>query len=192
MTLGQMMQLALRQLDEDPEDISEYDDLFRVYANEGCRIAMEDYAKPRDTRTKQTDERGFFPIDADMRRVVEIRHKREDGSIRRNMPFELTATGEEIATGLPKATFLVVCEIAYREMERDTDEPAVLPQSAHAAIADYICYRHLSNGNLAKQSRAQHYQRQFYQAMQRIRPQGMGSVKGFTNLYAATDIRYVR
>lgn len=192
MTLGQIMRLALRQLDEDPEDISEYDDLFRVYANEGCRIAVEDYAKPRDTRTKQTDENGCFAMEPDMRRVVEIRHRRENGSIQCNMPFELSETGDEIRTTRPNATFIVVCEVGYTEMERDTDEPLFLPLSAHAAIADYICYRHLSSGNLAKQSRAQYYQRQYYQTVQRIRPQGMGSVRGFKNLYTATDIRYTR
>lgn len=192
MTLGQIMRLALRQLDEDPEDISEYDDLFIAYANEGCRIAVEDYAKVREMREGRTDDNGIMPLDSDVRRVVEIRHKMEGGKIQRNMPFELMATGDEIRTTKPNARFLIVCEVRYREMESDTDEPMQLPKEAHAAIADYICYRHLSNGNLAKQSRAQRYQQQYYQAMQRIRPQGMGSVKGYTNLYAATDIRYMR
>ena len=68
----------------------------------------------------------------------------------------------------------------------------MLPAYAHAALSDYICYRHLSSGNLAKQSRAQFYQNSFYQEMNRIRPQGMGSVTRMRNLYEATDVRYRR
>ena len=39
MTLAQIMTLALRQLDEDIQDLSEYEDVFRVYANIGHDIA---------------------------------------------------------------------------------------------------------------------------------------------------------
>ena len=46
--------------------------------------------------------------------------------------------------------------------------------------------------DLAKQSRAQHYQQLFYQEMQRIRPEGFRSVTGFNGLYEVTDARYRR
>ncbi|MEI3413646.1 MAG: hypothetical protein V8Q88_00480 [Christensenellales bacterium] len=82
-------------------------------------------------------------------------------------------------------------EVAFYPLEDGQDEPQ-LPEYAHAALADYICYRHLSSGNLAKQSRAQFYQTSFYQAMQRIRPEGMGSVTRFRNLYEVTDARYCK
>jgi len=45
---------------------------------------------------------------------------------------------------------------------------------------------------MAKQSRAQFFLSSFYAAMRMIRPEGMGSVKDYKNLYAATDIRVVR
>ena len=63
-------------------------------------------------------------------------------------------------------TLRAVCEVAFYPLEDGQDEPQI-PEYAHAALADYICYRHLSSGNLAKQSRAQFYQNSFYQAMQR-------------------------
>ena len=88
-------------------------------------------------------------------------------------------------------TLRAVCEVAFYPLEDGKDEPQ-LPEYAHAALADYICYRHLSSGNLAKQSRAQFYQTSFYQTMQRIRPEGMGSVTRFRNLYEVTDARYCK
>lgn len=192
MTLAQIMTLALRQLDEDPEDISEYDDLFRAYANEGYRIGAEDYARPRDVRESTSDDEGMIALDRDVRRVVEVRQKMDGGRIRRNVLFYPSPTGDEISVAEKRKAHILVVETSISDMENDTDEPNKLPEQAHAALADYICYRHLSNGNMAKQSKAQHYQARFYQAMQRLRPRGMGSVRNFTNLYAATDIRNVR
>lgn len=191
MTLAQIMTLALRQLDEDPEDISEFDDLFRVYANAGYRIAVDEYVKPKEWRDMRSDDTGSIYLDSDVRRVTLLQEK-ESGRVHRNTLFTLSPDGAKIETGRPDKAFIGVCEVTTHDMERESDEPSRLPNEAHAALADYICFRHLSNGNMAKQSKAQFYQTQFYQAMQRLRPQGMGSVKGFTNLYAATDIRRVR
>lgn len=192
MTLAQIMTLALRQLDEDPEDISEYDDLFRVYANQGYRIAVDDYFKPRETRQARSDAQGMIYLDADVRRVVELREKLDGDKIRRNALLVLSPDGTALITEYPDKEYILVCEVSSSDMERGNDEPDKLPQAAHAALADYICFRHLSNGNMAKQAKAQFYQQQFYQTMQRLRPQGFGSVRNFTNLYAATDIRRVR
>ena len=47
MTLSQIIAQALRQLDEDAEDVSEYEERFRVYANMGYDIAVREYLKPR-------------------------------------------------------------------------------------------------------------------------------------------------
>lgn len=192
MTLAQIMTLALRQLDEDPEDISEYDDLFRVYANQGYRIAVDDYFKPREMRQARSDAQGMIYLDADVRRVVELREKLDGDKIRRNALLVLSPDGTALITEYPDKEYILVCEVSSSDMERGNDEPDKLPQAAHAALADYICFRHLSNGNMAKQAKAQFYQQQFYQTMQRLRPQGFGSVRNFTNLYAATDIRRVR
>ena len=106
----------------------------------------------------------------------------------------LTRTGRGLHVwrdDLTGKTLRAVCEVAFYPMEDGDDEPQI-PEYAHAALADYICYRHLSSGNLAKQSRAQFYQNSFYQTMQRIRPQGMGSVTRFEHLYEVTDARYRR
>ena len=188
MTLGQIMTLALRQLDEDPEDISEFDDLFRVYANQGYQIAVDEYVKPKEWREMRSDDTGSIYLDSDVRRVSLLQEK-TSGKEHRNFLFALSPDGAKLETGMPDKEFIGMCEVATRDMDQESDEPTRLPAQAHAALADYICYRHLSNGNMAKQSKAQFYQTQFYQAMQRLRPQGMGSVRGFTNLYAATDIR---
>ena len=76
-------------------------------------------------------------------------------------------------------------------LENGLDEP-LLPEYAQPALADYICYRHLSSGNLAKQSRAEFFRQSFYQQMRTINPQGAGSVTRMQNLYAVTDARYGR
>ena len=43
MTLSQIIAQALRQLGEDPQDVSEYEEAFRIYANMGCDIAVREY-----------------------------------------------------------------------------------------------------------------------------------------------------
>lgn len=186
MRLAEIMQLALRQLDEDPADISEYDDLFRRYANEGYQMIMRDFYRPRETAIFTTDKDGMAVIDGmDIVRVVEITN--ESG---REVWFDLSVDGRFVYTREKEKTLTAIVEIECGQLA-DGDEPE-FPSFAHAALADYICYRHLSAGNAAKQARARFFLDAFYQTARRIRPQGMGSVTRFKNLYTVTDARYRR
>ena len=98
------------------------------------------------------------------------------------------ADAETIATQEREKTLHVLAEVERPELNGDGDEPD-MPEYAHAALADYICYRHLSSGSLIKQSRAEAFRQSFYQQMHEMTPQGAGSVTRMRNLYAATDIR---
>lgn len=187
MTLAQIMKLALRQLDEDPEDISEYDELFRQYANIGYQIALREYYRPRDVLTLETDENAKAQTPRGIIRMLDLM----DEKTRECVAYELSSTGRTITTGKPNASLIAVCEMEQPPLERDTDEP-ILPEHAQHALVDYICYRHLLCGNLAKQSRAQAYQQSFYQTLGMLRPQAAGSVTGLINLYTASDIRNTR
>lgn len=178
------MTMALRQLDEDPEDIGEYDELFRAYVNEGYRIAIADYVKPRKLLAIETDKNGFAELGCSVARVVEVKDK--DGE---TVWFDLMPNGKAVQANRANAKLVALCEVYKPDLEADTDIPE-MPESAHAALADYICARHLGNGNLAKQSRSSYYETKFYQAMRRIRREGFGDVTRPTNLYAVTDIRY--
>lgn len=187
MTLAGIMKLALRQLDEAAEDISEYDELFRSYANMGYMIALRMFYRPRENYLLMTDEKGR----ADIRglpvvRVIELKNDQEE-----NVYFALEADGQAIRTREREQMLTALCEVERPPLERDADEPA-LPAYAHAALADYICYRHLSSGNLAKQSRAEFFRQSFYQQMRALPQQGTGSVTGLKNLYTVTDARYRR
>jgi len=187
MTLAQIIRMALRQLDEDPEDISEYDDLFRAYANEGYAIAVDGYWRPRQMRRLYTDEQGLAPIEGmDIRRIVRVWARRGEGLV--SARFALTPDGRAIRTAHRQEELHAMCEIDMPPLTQDGDEPG-LPEHAHAALADYICYRHLANGNLAKQKRAQVYYRHFLERMRGLRPDGYGSVTAFTGLYEATGLR---
>ena len=62
MTLANIMKLALRQLDEAAEDIAEYDELFRSYANMGYMIALRLFLRPRETFELTTDDQGRADI----------------------------------------------------------------------------------------------------------------------------------
>ena len=191
MTLSQIMKLALRQLDEDTEDVSEYEDLFRVYANTGYAIAVRGYLHPRELRELVTDEQGCaFTEGMDVERVIELTRADSDAAARERVPCIPLADGSGVRTGLARTRLDALCEVRYPEMTEGADEPR-LPQEAHAALADYICYRHLSSGSLAKQSRAKFFLTSFYQAMQRMRPAGTGSVTARKNLYEATRLRTV-
>ena len=191
MTLSQIMKLALRQLDEDTEDVSEYEDLFRVYANTGYAIAVRGYLRPRELRELVTDEQGCaFTEGMDLERVIELTRADSDAAALERVPFIPLADGSGVRTGLAQTRLDALCEVRYPEMTEGADEPR-LPQEAHAALADYICYRHLSSGSLAKQSRAKFFLTSFYQAMQRMRPAGTGSVTARKNLYEATRLRTV-
>lgn len=185
MTLAGIMKLALKQLDEAPEDMAEYDELFRSYANMGYMIAIRLFYKPRETFVLTTDEKGRADIRAlPIRRVIEV--KDEQG---RGMHFDLTADGMAIETGVREKTLHVLCEVERDELMKDTDEPQ-LPHYAHAALADYICYRHLSSGSLNKQSRAEFFRQSFYQQMRALSYEGEGSVTRMKNLYAVTSAKY--
>lgn len=185
MRLAEIMQLALRQLDEDTADISEYDDLFRRYANEGYQIVMRDIYKPRETVLLGTDEEGRASIEGKgIVRIIEIENEEKH-----NVWFNVSADGLYIHTREKEKTLYALAEKECGVLYDDADVPA-FPEWAHSALADYICYRHLSAGNLAKQQRAQFFLQQFYQAARRIRPQGIGSVTRFKNLYTVTDARY--
>lgn len=186
MTLVQIMRLALRQLDEDVADLAEYRDLFVAYANQGYQIALTQYVKPRETMALATDDHGDVSLDGlDILRVVAVRD--EDG---REVMCTMDADGMTMHTPRKDSTLYAVCEVRRRELEQDADEPQ-LPLEAHAALADYICYRHLSSGNLAKQSRAQHYRNEFYAQMQRLSPRPSGGVTGYKNFYTVTDSRWM-
>lgn len=188
MTLGQILALALRQLDEDAEDVSEYESVFRVYANAAYRIAVVEFLKPREERHLFTDAQGVAPLGCTgIVRVVSLRKKGEGGE--ETVGFVLSEDGRRVCTTHSDAELTAMCEVEYPEMEAVSDKPR-LPESVHGALADYICYRHLSDGGEEKQKQAQHYLRTFYQAMQRLRPDGFGSVTRFKNLYAVTDVRY--
>ena len=186
MTLANIMKLALRQLDEAAEDIAEYDELFRSYANMGYMIALRLFLKPRETFELTTDDQGRADISAlPVMRVVDMRNAQG-----RPVRFSISADGRAIGTEEKNTAVQALCEVERPALEADTDEPE-LPQYAHPALADYICYRHLSSGNLAKQSRAQHYRNEFYAQMQRISPRPSGGVTGYRNFYKVTDSRWM-
>lgn len=187
MTLATIMKLALRQLDEDPADVGEYDELFRQYANMGYQIAVSEYVKPKQTLTLRTDGKGRTNVEGmNIVRVIALRDR--DG---REVASELSGDGAQLITARRQETLSALCEVGFEPLEDDMEEPA-LSDTGCMALVDYICYRHLMNGNMAKQSRAQAYQSSFYQAMRMLRPQGSGSVTGFRNLYAVSDARFTR
>jgi hypothetical protein len=186
MKLAEIMRLALRQLDEDPADISDYADLFRSYANIGYKIAVSQYYKPVDTLMLHTDDKGKVYVDGmGIERIVSLKDDME-----RDVFYDLSSDGTTLRTGKRDADLTAIVGVEYPPLQEDTDEPRI-PAHAHHALVDYICYRHLLSGNAAKQNRATAYLQQFMQAMQLIRPQGSGSVTRFKNLYTATDIRNV-
>lgn len=187
MTLGQIMRLALRQLDEDPADIAEYAELFRMWANQGYQIILRQYYKPRETMTLRTDEDGKAYIEGmDILKIIALKDANN-----REVACTVSEDGTLIRTGARDQELTIVCEIQAPPLENDADEPR-FPEHAHPMLVDYICYKHLMRGNLAKQSRAQAFNSEFYRQAQQLKPQGGGSVTNFKNLYAVTDTRYVR
>ena len=187
MTLSSIMKLALRQLDEAAEDISEFDEVFASYANMGYMIALRMFLKPRETFELDTDQRGRAEVRAlCLSRIVEVRDREE-----REIPFAISADGHTLLTQAKGQKITVLAEIDCPPLVKDTDEP-MLPEYAQPALADYICYRHLSSGNLAKQSRAEFFRQSFYQQMRAMKPQGAGSVTRRKNLYAAMEAAYRR
>lgn len=184
MTLAEIMRLALRQLDEDPADISEFADLFRQYANEGYHIAVSKHYRPRDVMTLRTDENGEAYIDGmDIARVISL-----NDDYGRSVTHMLSPDGAKIRTTERDASLYAVVEMAYPALQNDNEEPRI-PEHAHMALVDYVCYRWLMRGNAAKQSRAMAFLQTFNRAMMEISPQGSGSTTRFKNLYSSTDIR---
>jgi len=183
MKLAQIVKLALLQLDEDLEDAVEYDELFKMYANQGYSIAFRDYYKPRIFLTVTSDDEGRIDRCAlGEGKIIEIRDE-----FKRAVNFGLSPDGRCIMVGRGDADYTCFVEDTPYPL-KDDDEPRI-PEEAHPALVDYICYRHLMNGNMAKQQRGQMYYQEFIRGMRRIVPQGAGSVTHMKNLYAATDIR---
>ena len=184
MTLAEIMRLALRQLDEDPADISDYVDLFRNYANLGYKLLVSRYYKPKDTILLHTDDSGKADIEGmGIAHIISLR----DG-YDRDVHYHISADGTHIETTKHNADLTVVCVVEYPPMREDVEEPKI-PEYAHHALVDYVCYRYLLTGNAAKQSRAMMFYRQFEETARTIKPHGSGSVTHFRNLYTATDIR---
>lgn len=188
MTLSQIMTLALRMLDEDAQDLSEYEDAFKAYANIGYGIAVHEFLSPKEWFTLHTDEHGEAELPSErVLRVIETRA--QDG--RTEIAHKLSTDGKRLLFLRRESPVCALCEVDYPSLTKATDEP-MLPECVHYALADYICYRHLSSGSMAKQARAQFFLNSFYAAMKLIRPQAMGAVKDYKNLYIVTDIRYAR
>lgn len=186
MTLAEIMRLALRQLDEDPADISEFADLFRNYANQGYKLLVSRYYKPKDTVRLLTDDRGVAYVEGmDIDYIVSLRD-----SYDRDVYYTLSSDGTQIKTTRHNADLTAVCVIEFPLMRDDAESPRI-PEYAHQALVDFVCYRHLMSGNAAKQSRAMLYYQMFEQTARTIKPQGSGSVTRMRNLYTATDIRNV-
>jgi len=181
MTLATIMKLAMRQLDEKDADLSEYEELFRHYANMGYMIALRLYYKPRLTIETESDMTGDVMLDdSRIGRIVEVRD-----AAGRCVTFFMDADGRTLHTGAGWQKVKVLCEYEYPLMTDGLSVP-MMPEYAQPALADYICYRHLSSGSLAKQSRAEFFRNSFYEQMRAMKPQSDGSVKGMKNLYAAT------
>ncbi|MBQ2991129.1 MAG: hypothetical protein IJD60_07545 [Clostridia bacterium] len=186
MTLAEIMRLALRQLDEDPADISEFADLFRNYANLGYQILVSQYYKPKDTIMLSTNEKGEAYIDG--LGIDSIISLTDDYGTA--VGYIMSSDGSSIKTPRQDAHLKAVCVVEYPMMQEDTEEPRI-PEYAHYALVDYICFRYLSIGNAAKQSRAMLFYQQFERTARTIKPQGSGSVKRMRNLYSASSIHNV-
>lgn len=189
MTLAQIMRLALRQLDEDPADISDFRDLFIEYLNEGYEKAVRDYLRPRNTFQFVTDDDGVIditgiPIDS----IVSVVADDFGMALHASMGpdgHSIKVYGGRNAANL---AVTVIARIRFPRLEKDVEEPR-LPVETHMALVDYICYRYKLTGNLAKQSQAQAFLARYQEALQRIRYVGQGSVVNHQNLYSATSRR---
>lgn len=187
MTLAEIMRLALRQLDEDPADIAEYDELFRMWANQGYQIVLQNYYKPRQTLEFSTDESGAVDIsEENIVQVVSLR-----GNDGREVPFAFSEDGKRLETSRKSTTLTAVCEVINEPLEKDTDVPA-FPEHVHSMLVDYICYKFLLRGNASKQNRAQAFQSEFYRQAQQLKSAGQGSVTHMKNLYLVSDVRFTR
>ena len=183
MTVNEIYTQALLELDESLEDLHEYEQKFNHYLNIGYQIALRDYYKPRELMVEHTDENGIVYLPGYVDRVVAVYRKEE----KIPLPFEMcpgdcfmlktTVHGEHVK---------LLCEVKSGPLVKLDDVPK-LPGHVHHGLVDYICYRQLSSGNLAKQSRAQIYRQNFYEAMRQCRPQMSSPVK-YVNFYEATNL----
>ena len=158
-----------------------------MWANQGYQIILRTYYKPKEVIGLRTDKDGKAYIEG--LSILQINELKDENG--RNVGYEISRDGTYIVTAEKQKELTAVCEMDPHPLENDTDEP-MFPEYAHSALVDYICYKHLLRGNLAKQSRAQAFQAEFYRTVQQLRPQGSGSVTGFKNLYTVTDARYAR
>lgn len=187
MTLAEIMRLALRQLDEDPADIAEYDELFRMWANQGYQIVLQNYFKPRETLEFSTDESGA--VDISEGNIIHIVSLRDTHSM--EVPYAISEDGKTLQTNRHSVTLTAVCEVVYPPLKADTDVPE-FPEHVHSMLVDYICYKYLLRGNAAKQNRAQAFQAEFYRQAQQLKSAGQGSVTHMKNLYLVSDARFTR
>ena len=95
MTLSQIIAQALRQLGEDPQDVSEYEEAFKEDANMGYDIAVREYLKPRREMCLDIDGNGRAPVVGVIVNRV-IRMTDEDG---RDVAFDLAGDGEALPYG---------------------------------------------------------------------------------------------
>lgn len=187
MTYAQIKQLALKQLDGDPHDMDEYADLLGTYVNEGYQIAVNDHLYPREKFTIQTDKDGRADISGlGIRYIPDAVTEQGYSAWAR-----LTNMGDTIETAVKDGKVILTAVVTYPGMESETDVPRI-PEFAHGALADYACFRYLSNGNMGKQAKANFYYGQFARQMSRIEPQAMRSVTNYRNLYTVTDARWTR
>lgn len=188
MTYAQIKRLALQQLDEDPSDVDEYSDMLGAYINEGYQTALRDYYRPKEIFILPTNENGDAIIeDLGIVRIVEV----TEAEHRYSAWATQSGMGNVLHTAVRDGRVRMLAEVEKPDMVEPGDEP-MLPSWTHGALVDYACFRFLGNGNTAKQSRAQFYLQRFLTVMQRIPPQGSGSVTAYRNLYAVTDPRWTR
>ena len=108
MTLAQIMELALRQLDEDLADIAEFDTLFRVYANEGYVLAVNTYLKPMDRATLRTGSGGEAYIGGmNLGRIYEVYDSRG-----RPVWYAISTDGQVLSTLMRDTELIVICQKA--------------------------------------------------------------------------------
>lgn len=183
MTVGEILTAAMHELDEDPADLNEHRARFMLYLNTGYQTILRKYYRPRETLCMHTDEDGWLNLYGhDVEQVLSIRDHRG-----RHVSFTpCDDDSGDVEIGLRDADVYVLCQVNCPPLGDITDEPK-LPEHAHYALVLYICWKHLQSGNLAKQSRAQVYMNGFYEVMNMLQPMGTGSVKTYTNFYAATN-----
>lgn len=121
MTLSQIIAQALRQLGEDPQDVSEYEEAFKVYANMGYDIAVREYLKPRREMCLDIDGNGRAPVVGVIVNRV-IRMTDEDG---RDVAFDLAGDGRSLTVwrdDLKGKTLRALCEVSFPPMEDGEDD----------------------------------------------------------------------